>query len=347
MLKKLTLTTALCAFSITASANADHSANGGVTADDHAPIGVMGDHYHKVGEVMLSYRFSKMGMKGSIDGDSKISPSEVTSAGGNYGYMMTPTEMDMNMHMFGAMYAPSNDLTLMVMGHYMENKMNMVNRAGITSQMKSSGLGDTTISALYKLSGNDCDCGTVTRLHANIGLSLPTGSTDEKGFRMGAYGNLPYAMQLGSGTFDPVLGLTYASNSIGYSWGAQAKGTFRLEDNGEGYNLGNEYKATTWLAKNLGKNLSTSLRLELTHKDEIDGQDNSTIGMRNMVYTFDPDNYGGQYVDVGFGVNYLHTEGVLKGQRLAVEFSRNVYQDSNGPQMRRGNTFWAGWQYAF
>lgn len=33
-------------------------------ADGHAPIGVMGDHLHKTGEVMLSYRFMHMDMGG-------------------------------------------------------------------------------------------------------------------------------------------------------------------------------------------------------------------------------------------------------------------------------------------
>ena len=32
--------------------------------DDHAPIGVMRDHIHKKGEIMTSYRFLYMKMKG-------------------------------------------------------------------------------------------------------------------------------------------------------------------------------------------------------------------------------------------------------------------------------------------
>ena len=36
-------------------------------ADDHAPIGVMADHYHEAGEVMFSYRFMSMSMKGNQD----------------------------------------------------------------------------------------------------------------------------------------------------------------------------------------------------------------------------------------------------------------------------------------
>ena len=32
----------------------------------HAPIGVMGEHGHKAGEMMLAYRFMAMDMRGTI-----------------------------------------------------------------------------------------------------------------------------------------------------------------------------------------------------------------------------------------------------------------------------------------
>ena len=45
--------------------------------DSHAPIGVMGDHGHKTGEVMLSYRFMAMGMQGLQSGTSTVEIAEV------------------------------------------------------------------------------------------------------------------------------------------------------------------------------------------------------------------------------------------------------------------------------
>lgn len=330
---------------ISTSAMADHK-SGKTMPTSHAPIGVMGDHFHDEGEVMLSYRHSRMLMKGMKDGESSITPSAIVAAGGAYGYMMTPTRMSMDMHMLGAMYAPSNDLTLMLMGHYMDKNMDMINRLNVRSKMDTQGWGDTVLSALYRIFEKGCDCGAETRLHATFGLSLPTGSTDEKGMRMGAYGNLPYAMQLGSGTFDPILGLTYASENEEYAWGAQAKATFRFGDNDDNWRLGNEYKATLWGAKNMSDWLSASLRIEGTHKGDISGSDANTIGFRAMVPTFDPDNYGGTTVDLGVGFNILF-DGDLKGHRLAFEYTTPVFEDLNGPQMSSHNTFWVGWQYAF
>jgi hypothetical protein len=43
-------------------------------ADDHAPIGVMADHYHEAGEFMFSYRYMSMSMQGNLDGSRSLSP---------------------------------------------------------------------------------------------------------------------------------------------------------------------------------------------------------------------------------------------------------------------------------
>ena len=53
--------------------------SGAVRADGHAPIGVMGDHLHKAGEWMLSYRFMRMDMAGNRDGTSDLSPEEIVT----------------------------------------------------------------------------------------------------------------------------------------------------------------------------------------------------------------------------------------------------------------------------
>ena len=45
-------------------------------ADGHAPIGVMGDHVHGAGEVMLTYRLMPMAMKGLQNGTAELSDAE-------------------------------------------------------------------------------------------------------------------------------------------------------------------------------------------------------------------------------------------------------------------------------
>ncbi|MEM7730934.1 MAG: transporter, partial [Pseudomonadota bacterium] len=128
---------------------------------------------------------------------------------------VVPTEMSMNMHMVGAMYAPTDWLTLMAMGSYVTKDMDHITFMGPagttrlgTFTTNSSGFGDTKLGGLVRLYEDETH-----HLHANIGFSLPTGSITETDRVLAPTGmrptlRLPYAMQLGSGTFDLLPGLT-------------------------------------------------------------------------------------------------------------------------------------------
>ena len=48
--------------------------------DGHAPISVMGDHMHAMGEWMVSYRYMTMDMKGLLKG-SRCTVSQLLDAG--------------------------------------------------------------------------------------------------------------------------------------------------------------------------------------------------------------------------------------------------------------------------
>ena len=133
-------------------------------ADDHAPIGVMGDHVHKQGEVMLSYRYMYMSMDGLRDGTDGLSTGDVLEQ-----FMVTPTDMDMQMHMFGAMYAVTNKLTMMGMLPYIKKSMNHLTRMGGRFKTTSEGFGDFKLTGLYEI----FDWGGNNNLILNLGLSFP------------------------------------------------------------------------------------------------------------------------------------------------------------------------------
>ena len=109
------------------------------------PIGVMGAHMHPKGGFMFSYRYSRMRMDGNRDGTSKVSLDEILLPGGSY--MVSPSDMDMQMHMFGAMYAPADWVTLMAMIPYVELSMDhhMMNQNRF--ETNSKGIGDLRLSA--------------------------------------------------------------------------------------------------------------------------------------------------------------------------------------------------------
>lgn len=306
-------------------------------ADDHAPIGVMGDHAHKTGELMLSYRYKSMKMEGLRNGTDSISTQQALNS-----YMMVPTKMTMDMHMFGAMYGINNDVTLMAMVPYMEKDMDMINGMGNTSSMSSRGLGDVKLTGLITLNKSHDANHNVDTVLLNIGASLPTGSIDEKGDT----GNkLPYAMQLGSGTFDPIVRLGYTHQAQDWSWGTQGRATFRIGSNDEGYRLGNEYGATAWVAKNVHEKLSLSARLDASTWSDIHGQDDDLNPAMTPVARTDL--RGGQRVDAIIGANFIQTGELAKDHRLAAEFGMPIYQDLDGPQLETDYWLTLGWQYKF
>ncbi|MFP5464824.1 MAG: transporter [Gammaproteobacteria bacterium] len=322
-------------------------------ADGHAPIGVMADHLHRGGEWMVGYRFMRTWQDELRDGTDRVSKQRTYSstAAGGLGYHNAPTRMEMNMHMFEAMYGWSDRITLMLMANHMDMRMDAELHAhGLAApvpyRMDSSGWGDTEVAALL-------DAGRTAhgRWVGKLGLSLPTGSiTERDGMPHGAHGamipmRMEYNMQLGSGTYDLRPAMTYSAQRDGWSWGAQASAVLRLGENGQDYRLGHRGELTTWAARLWTPAVSTSLRLVGSRWGNIHGRDDA-IGP-HMSPAADPDVQGGQRIDVGLGTNLHVPSGALKGQRLALEFLRPVYQDLDGLQLANDWTLNAGWQFAF
>ncbi|MDT8326153.1 MAG: transporter [Roseovarius sp.] len=329
-----------------------------LNADGHAPIGVMGEHRHKRGEVMLSYRFMHMDMDGYRQGTNRIAPATIVGTPNRFfgtpgqppNIRIVPTDMTMDMHMFGAMYAPNDRVTLMAMLPYIVKKMDHFTFAGPAGttvlgkfQTQSEGWGDVKISALYGLKQSG-----IHKVHLNFGVSLPTGSTTERANALTPAGmfmnmRMPYGMQLGSGTFDLLPGITYSGKQGKTGWGAQMTGVVRTGKN-NGYRLGNEAKITGWGSYQPTPWISLSGRVEAKTVGNITGIDRQMVGPSP---TLDPDNYGGETVTLFGGVNLAMQRGTLRGHRIAFEIGAPVYQDLNGLQLETDWTATLGWQLAF
>lgn len=333
--------------------------------DDHAPISVMDDHTHAKDGWMLSYRYMNMQMDGMRHGTDRVSSSEVLAADG--GYTVTPEWMTMDMHMLGLMYAPTDKLTLMLMANYIETEMKHSVRplpplvAAIGDDeftTRSSGLGDIEVSALYRfyLEKN-------RKAHFGLGLSLPTGSIDEKDrtprppATMGAMATfnknqLPASMQLGSGTFDLLPSLTYVQQFEDWSWGAQANGVIRMEsENDNDYRLGNKFELLNWVGYNLTEWLGLNGGLSYGYTGKLKGDQNGVgtagpMGLNSVTTAF-ADNYGGERLDVILGINLLKPDGFLRGHRLSVDVRLPLWQDLNGYQLETDSVVTVGWSKAF
>lgn len=329
-MKKQFLISVVIALAITESAFAASLPN------EHAPIGVMGDHTHNKGEWMVSYRYSNMKMDGNRDGTGTVTTDAV-----HQNFMVAPLDMTMQMHMFGLMYGLSDDLTIMTMIPYNEISMNLETRMGMGFSTSSKGIGDVKVGGLYSLYKHDG-----TQLILNAGVSIPSGSIDKKGDTpMGTNMQLPYPMQIGSGTFDIMPGITYTSRENKWSWGAQVNSNIRLGTNDRGYTFGDQFGFTVWGSRQLSDAISLSLRSEAKTIADIKGADSALNPM--VVPTARTDLRHGERIDVAAGINFIVPDGPLEGNRLAIEFTLPVYQKLDGPQLETDYRLMAGWQFAF
>lgn len=319
----------------------------------HAPIGVMGDHMHHEGEFMFSYRYMDMDMSGNLKGSNNISSDEIATTIPNvFGGMpptvrVVPQTMTTKMHMLGVMYAPTNDLTLMVMLNYLERKMKLTTYQGMTgtSQLgdfttESSGLGDTKIGLLYRLHDND-----MHHFHLNANWQIPTGDIEKSAevltpMNMRTTLRMPYAMQLGTGSNRLELGTTYNGYLNTVNWGAQVLFSTALATNKEEYQWGDKFQLTAWYAHQLTDFLSSSLRLHYMNTEEISGIDALIAA---PVTTASPESYGGNYINASFGLNTI----IANKHRLAFEYTVPLDQDVNGVQMEKDKMITVGYQIAF
>lgn len=351
-----------CAFTLSTPALAqhdhhDHHNHTGHVHKSAVPAGIMGDHVHDQGQWMVGYGFMQMGMKDNRDGTSGLSPADIsgdvanTSGAGPGTMRIVPTEMTTRMHMLSAMYGVTDRVTIMAMAHYIDRDMDHITFAGGNADLEiarfntsTQGWGDTKLAALYDLTPEK-----PYSIVAKAGISLPTGSIKERDNIINPMGNaqnirLPYAMQLGSGTYDLEPAITYTDSKDSYSWGGQYTAQIRLGENSQDYTLGDKHKLSAWGGYQLIPWLGSTLRLTAEHEGKIEGRDTNIAG---PVQTADPDNYGGKRLEIGVGFNITPQQPAWKAHSIAIEASLPVYQNLNGPQLERDYGITARYRFGF
>lgn len=175
----------------------------------HAPIGIMGDHLHKKNEFMFSFRFMQMQMKDNLINGKKTSNEQILNQPNIFSSMpgmpenlsIVPDNMKMNMLMFGLMYAPTNEITLMGMGTFVEKNMELSTYSPMmgrnflgTFNTSAQDLSNFSVVALIKFHEN-----SYSRSHFHLGIDKSFASPDAKGtiltpMNMNVATTLPYGM---------------------------------------------------------------------------------------------------------------------------------------------------------
>lgn len=296
--------------------------------DFHAPMGVMADHTHNMGEWMLSARYKSMSMANLQKGGTDISQDSFFE---DTSYMMAPKEMSMEMYMIGGMTAITDTITLAAMVPFVQKEMTMTSAmSGLDMTNETSGIGDPKITALFKLDTKD-------HSFANwfTSISLPFGSiTEEKdGSRLG------YGLQLGSGSPDITNGISYKALTSSGSFGLQFVSVLRPFKNKEGYALGDEVTFTAWKSYLLSPAFSTSLRSTLNAWTGLKGQSSEISAMRS------PQSNGGERLSLAWGLNFIQPSGTFKGHRIGTEISVPVHERTSHYSLTQEWAATLAWQY--
>ncbi|MDR4506327.1 MAG: transporter [Candidatus Scalindua sp.] len=255
-------------------------------------------------------------------------------------YMAVPRKMDMTMGNFSIGYAFSDRFFLGAMGMYMNKDMSMINRENKKSKMQSQGVGDTMLMTKTLVYADDLLFPT-NQVSVLLGLSIPTGSIDQD--QRGSL--LPYSMQLGSGTFDPFVGILYEGSRTPLWWGFNISYLSRLYENYKSYNLGDKFQFDLYGMYQIRHDLVAELQFNGKYTGDIEGQAREIqqggtghmMGNPNLPFMsnlFDPDNYGGSSLDVRFGVQWQPFHNHILNAQIAFP----LFQNLHGTQMEQDFT---------
>jgi hypothetical protein len=300
---------------------------------------ILHSHIHSKGEWMFGYRLMDMPMDGNRDGTDNLSLQDVLAQ-----FPVAPVSMDMESHMLSAMYAPSDDLTVMAMLPFKRLSMDHVTRMGGRFSTKADGIGDLMAMG-NKVVYRTAEDRTLVTIRG--GLTLPTGSIDERGATpMGPSQKLPYPMQLGSGSIDVMIGINYLHfPSDNWAIGGLASGLIRTGDNDNDYQLGDVFELSGWASRAWNTSFTTTLRLKGRTWGDISGADPELNPA--IVPTAVPELRGGTRVEFLVDLEFLVREGNFKGNSLMLSFGKPIHEDLDGPQLKSDYHMMAGWQWKF
>ena len=313
------------------------------------PMNIMGGGVPETHEFRfkLSQMFMRMGplKDGTDDVDSEILLGAANT--GNHTFPAVPTEMRMYMTMVSAAYSFNDNFAAMIMTGYRRNEMDMLlggplsNLGGFT--MFADGMSDTKVIGKYRLHYDD-NLAPTRQFSGVLGVSTPTGQID-LGFvnhpSLQFRGNiLPFKMQTGTGTFDPILGFTYQGSTDPFWYGANAVSTLRVYDNNEGYRAGNDLQVDLYGMMQFHEKSLVSFQLNgkweeaysrEPFKGRVSGEGHNGGNPANAFLSplFDPDNYGGVGVHATLGFQFQP----LPLQVAELNLSVPVYQNLKGPQL--------------
>lgn len=246
-------------------------------------------------------------------------------------YPVVPTEITQEIHAVRIAYDFTNTLTVRAqLPFVMQSTEHISIVPGYDAfNISSEGVGDVSLVMDSRIAQS---LNSVWKIGG--GISVPTGSIDEEGDTPRAPGNqqLPYTMQLGSGTWDFPLFLSFRKYESRWDWGMDASFTWRTGTNDRQYRLGNKAGVGVWAVWKEAGTIQPGVRVDYRWRDDIHGEDGD---LRVPIPAFpypapvtNPNAFGGSQVDLTAFLRLASR----KGWYAELAYAQPVFLDLNGPQ---------------
>ncbi len=131
-------------------------------------------------------------------------------------------------------YGFTEQLTGILAVPYFDKSMHSTNEDGERIKRDVSGFGDMRTLLKYRIFTKDKP-GASHRLAVFGGLEWPTGDDDETD----RYGRLPQPLQLGSGSYDPILGLVWTTQKL--AWELDADVGYKWNNDANDFEFGDQF----------------------------------------------------------------------------------------------------------
>ena len=306
------------------------------------------------GKWSFKYDYSRRLMSGMLNGKDAVDP-EFALQNSDYEKLPYPGSHDcllatdtcllsavaekatMDLHQFQITYHQSKELSWGLMLQFLSNTVDLFDKMSPTLpvtpySLGSNGFGDVQLSVTKQLASMQ-----FFDIDLSLGIKLPFGTIDKSDGIIDMSGNtgyVPYAMQIGSGTYDIITGLTLKGVYHGLEYGSSINRTTRTGMNNQYYNLGDNLKIKAWARYTAF--FGTQLRIGFTQHvwSPIEGRDARMSD--NPRYT------GGKRLDalLGLGQRYKHF-GVY------ADYAFPVLQYLNGVQIKTTGTLLVGIEYKY
>jgi hypothetical protein len=269
----------------------------------------------------VGYRFVINRFEDYLDGSEARTSEDILSE-----YPVVPNLIDQEAHVVSLSHRLSDSITLLVESSYIRQSTDHIRRKGAPFTITTEGFGDVVAMGIFRVKRVSNH-----QVYLTGGLSLPTGSIDKKGDTpRGKNSQVPYTMQIGSGTYDLQPGLVYLGHKDSLYWGSEVTAKFRLGRNDREYSLGDRCTVSAWFKAKPNPWISPHLKLTFTTWGEIDGEDSELDP--SLAAVADPTKVVGTRLSAFAGVEFSLTPKSKSSWIVGFESGVPLYQSLNGPQ---------------